>query len=172
MTPSFIIEKMDSEWKKAVAHTKNFMETIKNAPFSEHIKDTMLAALKCTIELLEENERLRDALERIRDCDFVITLPDRMDAVRKIAREALQFESCTQNNKASATVIPEAQSFYYDAKSNVLAYCDTGRIHWGDVSLRKVNEADVDTSDASCSLEYFKKHFKKVAFIQAREVLQ
>jgi len=35
-------------------------------------------------------ERLRDALERIRDCDFVIALPDRMDAVRKIAREALQ----------------------------------------------------------------------------------
>lgn len=117
-------------------------------------------------------ERLRDALERIRDCDFVISLPDRMDAVRKIAREALQFESCTQNNKASATVIPEAQSFYYDAKSNVLAYCDTGRIHWGDVSLRKVNETDADTDDASCSLEYFKKHFKKVAFIQAREALQ
>ena len=34
--------------------------------------------------------KLRDALERIRDCDFVISLPDRMDAVRKIAREALQ----------------------------------------------------------------------------------
>lgn len=34
--------------------------------------------------------KLRDALERIRDCDFVITLPDRMDAVRRIAREALQ----------------------------------------------------------------------------------
>jgi hypothetical protein len=30
------------------------------------------------------------ALERIRDCDFVITLPDRMDAVRAIAREALE----------------------------------------------------------------------------------
>jgi hypothetical protein len=29
-------------------------------------------------------------LERIRDCDFVITLPDRMDAVRAIAREALK----------------------------------------------------------------------------------
>ena len=44
-----------------------------------------------------------------------------------------------------------------------------GRIHWGDVSLRKVNENDVDANDESCSLEYFKKHFKKVAFIQARE---
>ena len=29
------------------------------------------------------------SLTRIRDCDWVITLPDRMDAVREIAREAL-----------------------------------------------------------------------------------
>ena len=38
----------------------------------------------------EENQHLRAALERIRDCDWVITLPDRMDAVRQIAREALE----------------------------------------------------------------------------------
>ena len=37
-----------------------------------------------------EIQQLRAALERIRDCDFVITLPDRMDAVRQIAREALE----------------------------------------------------------------------------------
>lgn len=41
-------------------------------------------------ELTAENKRLRAALERIRDCDWVITLPDRMDAVRAIAREALE----------------------------------------------------------------------------------
>lgn len=35
-------------------------------------------------------DKLEGALERIRDCDFVITLPDRMDAVRAIAREALE----------------------------------------------------------------------------------
>ena len=35
-------------------------------------------------------DKLEVALERIRDCDFVITLPDRMDAVRAIAREALE----------------------------------------------------------------------------------
>ena len=34
--------------------------------------------------------KLEEALMRIRDCDFVITLPDRMDAVRQIAREALE----------------------------------------------------------------------------------
>ena len=35
-------------------------------------------------------QKMRSALERIRDCDWMITLPDRMDAVREIAKEALQ----------------------------------------------------------------------------------
>lgn len=34
--------------------------------------------------------KMEEALKRIRDCDFVISLPDRMDAVRAIAREALE----------------------------------------------------------------------------------
>jgi hypothetical protein len=37
----------------------------------------------------EQRDRLAEALREIADCDFVITLPDRMDAVRAIAREAL-----------------------------------------------------------------------------------
>jgi hypothetical protein len=37
-----------------------------------------------------EIAKLKAALEQIRDCDFVITLPDRMDAVRAIAMEALK----------------------------------------------------------------------------------
>ena len=36
-------------------------------------------------------DKFEVALERIRDCNFVITLPDRMDAVRAIAREALEL---------------------------------------------------------------------------------
>jgi hypothetical protein len=40
--------------------------------------------------LRKRAEKLETALTRIRDCDFVITLPDRMDAVRAIAREALE----------------------------------------------------------------------------------
>lgn len=35
-------------------------------------------------------DKLEVALERIRDCNWAITLPDRMDAVRAIAREALE----------------------------------------------------------------------------------
>lgn len=37
-----------------------------------------------------ERNKLRATLQRIADCDWVITLPDRMDAVRKIARDALE----------------------------------------------------------------------------------
>ena len=40
--------------------------------------------------LRAENQRLREALIRLRDCDWVISLPDRMDAVRDIARAALE----------------------------------------------------------------------------------
>ena len=40
--------------------------------------------------LIEENKVLREALTRLRDCDWVISLPDRMDAVREIARNALE----------------------------------------------------------------------------------
>ena len=48
---------------------------------------------KLQLSLVEEQARvdkLEVALERIRDCNFTITLPDRMDAVRQIAREALE----------------------------------------------------------------------------------
>jgi hypothetical protein len=41
-------------------------------------------------EAREQRDRLAEALRKLADCDWVITLPDRMDAVRTIAREALQ----------------------------------------------------------------------------------
>jgi hypothetical protein len=40
--------------------------------------------------LLRQNAARGAALEKLRDCDWVISLPDRMDAVRDIAREALK----------------------------------------------------------------------------------
>jgi hypothetical protein len=43
-------------------------------------------------QLQAENARLRKALIRLRDCDWVVSLPDRMDAVRDIARKALAAE--------------------------------------------------------------------------------
>jgi hypothetical protein len=37
-----------------------------------------------------QRDRLAEALKKLADCDWVITLPNRMDAVRTIANEALQ----------------------------------------------------------------------------------
>ena len=45
------------------------------------------------VALRHANEELVKALTRLRDCDWVISLPDRMDAVREIAREALSIYS-------------------------------------------------------------------------------
>ena len=39
-----------------------------------------------------ENAKLREALTKLRDCDWVVSLPDRMDAVRDIARTALSSQ--------------------------------------------------------------------------------
>jgi hypothetical protein len=41
-------------------------------------------------ELERQNTRMRDALVRLRDCDWIVTPHDRMDAVRNIARDALK----------------------------------------------------------------------------------
>ena len=38
-----------------------------------------------------QRDRLAEALRKLADCDWVITPKDRMDAVREIARNALQF---------------------------------------------------------------------------------
>ena len=55
------------------------------------LADSIIKALRDDLKETEKRaEMLTLALERIRDCDFTITLPDRMDAVRAIAREALE----------------------------------------------------------------------------------
>lgn len=40
--------------------------------------------------MTEQRDRLAEALRKLADCDWVITPHDRMDAVREIARKALQ----------------------------------------------------------------------------------
>lgn len=42
-------------------------------------------------ELIQRCVRMRVALEQLRDCDWIVALPERMDSVRKIAGEALEF---------------------------------------------------------------------------------
>ena len=55
-----------------------------------HWKSESLEQAKLLAMSADREETLRTALQRLADCDWVISLPDRMDAVRKIAREALQ----------------------------------------------------------------------------------
>ena len=55
------------------------------------LAESIITTLRSDLDEAEVRvKKLEYALERIRDCDFVITLPDRMDAVRAIAREALE----------------------------------------------------------------------------------
>lgn len=56
-------------------------------------KETGTVLEKAASAILQQDgkiSKMEEALKRIRDCDWVITLPDRMDAVRAIAREALE----------------------------------------------------------------------------------
>ena len=55
------------------------------------LAESIITTLRSDLDEAEVRvKKLEYALERIRDCDFVITLPDRMDAVRAIAREVLE----------------------------------------------------------------------------------
>jgi uncharacterized coiled-coil DUF342 family protein len=54
-----------------------------------HLQNYM--QMLCRVETLKSELReARSALQRLADCDWVITPHDRMDAVRAIAREALK----------------------------------------------------------------------------------
>lgn len=59
--------------------------------YFENHEEQLRCEEQLTSKLFRRIAKLEAALERIRDCDFVITLPDRMDAVRQIAREALEL---------------------------------------------------------------------------------
>jgi len=68
-------------WKsRALAHEENYLQMLKRVD-----------------SLTEQRDRLAEALRKLADCYWVITPHDRMDAVREIARKALQ--SLTPNEK-------------------------------------------------------------------------
>ena len=50
-------------------------------------------------------DALLEALKKLRDCDWIISLPDRMDAVRGIARAALKRSDDVQYHAGSSRVL-------------------------------------------------------------------
>jgi len=80
------------------------------------------------------------------------------------------LDAVAGTTEGGAGMNPEAGAFYYDTRDHVLAYCATGSILFGLVCLYKVNAADSEDRNASCSLEYFRANYKKVAFLTNREV--
>ena len=66
---------------------------IRHAAVMLHTQSIVDDANQCR----EQRDRLAEALRKLADCDWVITPHDRMDAVREIARKALQ--SLTPNEK-------------------------------------------------------------------------
>ena len=72
-----------------IGRTRGYFDTGKT---SEDWDALEARAERAEAELAAERAKartLRSACERLRDCDWVITLPDRMDAVRDIARAAI-----------------------------------------------------------------------------------
>lgn len=54
-----------------------------------HATECHGATIRELADMTAKRDALEDCLARLRDCDFVITPHDRMDAVREIAREAI-----------------------------------------------------------------------------------
>lgn len=81
-------------YNAALASTAQELEQVKKERNSAKFEHALMVTRN--LELVDENstlraqvERLKAALTRLRDCDWTISLPDRMDAVRDIARAAL-----------------------------------------------------------------------------------
>lgn len=119
----------DSRGNRQIAHTYGRDGSL----VEQQVNDADLIAHAPTDirALLDEVERLRAALTRLRDCDWVITPHDRMDAVRDTARaeaEAAKAEletwqmrlaACTtaalSNTPSSAAERIDASNPYYSA---------------------------------------------------------
>lgn len=82
----------EEEYEQLVEPLKRSLAFLKaEAIPTSHMRVADLDRLVGLVDALtSENAALREALETLRDCDWVISRGDRMDAVRDIARKALQ----------------------------------------------------------------------------------
>ena len=80
---SYVLKLCDEELERELT------AVIKERDRLQTIVDEQCRVSSVCREYREQRDRLAEALQKLADCDWVITLPDRMDAVRSIAREAL-----------------------------------------------------------------------------------
>lgn len=77
---------------KNMNRTSERLKIMKEEGCDEYMANDILNSRNDIVRLGNRNKILREGLEKIRDCNFVITPADRMDAVRKIAKEHLEEE--------------------------------------------------------------------------------
>jgi hypothetical protein len=98
-----LLNKQDSELTAARAEIDE-MDS-KNLVLRQCVQASSDEQTRLKVELstvTEQRDRLAEALQKLADCDWIITPHDRMDAVRTIAREALQ--SLTTNPPTSEKI--------------------------------------------------------------------
>lgn len=57
---------------------------------ASEILNRMMKLERDLTAVTKQRDALAEALQKLADCDWVITVPNRMDAVREIANKALQ----------------------------------------------------------------------------------
>ena len=85
--------KLERERDEALEYADKLAEGLPEGMLPKDIEVLREANLGLATELAavtEQRDRLAEALQKLADCDWVITLPDRMDAVRAVANQALQ----------------------------------------------------------------------------------
>lgn len=79
----------ESCWEETDMHHNDGIDLSDLTPFVPKYQKTIDSLRQRAEKAEAENVELRSGLIRLRDCDFVISLPGRMDAVRDIAKKAL-----------------------------------------------------------------------------------
>jgi hypothetical protein len=79
----------DSAFGAARATAKN-INTAAEAWAQRHVDEAVKSIESECDALRAKMKTLVEALQKLRDCDWTISLPDRMDAVRSIAKKALE----------------------------------------------------------------------------------
>lgn len=90
-TDAFAYECLDGDLNGVMVVSVLLAQQLERELAEANTVDATLLTTKCCelAEVTKQRDMLIEGLEKIASCDWVITLPDRMDAVRNIANETL-----------------------------------------------------------------------------------